>query len=638
MKFEYVNLIRLGVYIGHNKAALLYSAWMVAGFRGKMVLMNLYKFVKMFRIGFSNVDGSITKYRPVWFLNGSKMFKDHIAFFASQCGEFYSSEYWIRGMLSNFRVVNKAYLKYSTKTKLAFSRKRLRFNINYEKWLFTRFTWPGVVFVTSVLNSYFMVNEARYAKVPCIGIVDSDAASQGCTIAVPGNDDSLVCVIFYNRIISDYIIYKKFLLSILWFFWIRKGKRLLSFVDWFFVKSRSLGFYNLSFFKNKTYSRANLNAMASEFLFKRDSWFKGFNEFLFFGKNDFSFFWGQNDDKVTKLYNYASSYFCKFEASYVAFLSSFVFLKKDYFLNLYRKRRRKRFKFYKERGVKRIFFKVFRQKKRNKLFFKLKNMYFFYKVFWFKFRRFRFYFFRTFAYYILVVLFSRLNRSFSKNFFREIGKIFLIMKKNFYNFLISGLFNKRNRWLNRKFLFSFPKTYVKSTFIFHFKTKLKFQVESLIRFNLKLAKALKKFEYLKLIRVLSLVELRKIKRLKIFKNVIEERLIFLGKFVKLRHLYFQKNSRIKSNRFFMKKKPIEISDKLKVSFFWSDLKFCFFFDFLERSDIFYYFFFDLSTFMFSRKFYNNFFFFFPRTKFMFFISSNNFFWSLNVNNFFWIKK
>lgn len=117
-------------------------------------------------------------------------------------------------MLSNFRVVNKAYKRYSRITKLAYSRKRLFFNINYRNWFLTRFSWPGSVFITSVLSSYYMVNEARYARVPCVGIVDSNAECYGCTIAVPGNDDSLECVYFYNGIISDFIIKKKLIFVI----------------------------------------------------------------------------------------------------------------------------------------------------------------------------------------------------------------------------------------------------------------------------------------------------------------------------------------------------------------------------------------------------------------------------------------
>jgi len=46
--------------------------------------------------------------------------------------------------------------------------------------------------------------------VPCLGIVDSNTYSHVVNIAIPGNDDSLDCLVFYNEFISKYIMSKKF--------------------------------------------------------------------------------------------------------------------------------------------------------------------------------------------------------------------------------------------------------------------------------------------------------------------------------------------------------------------------------------------------------------------------------------------
>lgn len=64
-KFEYVQLIKLGVYVGHTKATLFYSAWMLVGFRGNLALLSLQKFVVMFRKGLHYISDSVSFHRPV---------------------------------------------------------------------------------------------------------------------------------------------------------------------------------------------------------------------------------------------------------------------------------------------------------------------------------------------------------------------------------------------------------------------------------------------------------------------------------------------------------------------------------------------------------------------------------------------
>lgn len=61
-------------------------------------------------------------------------------------------------------------------------------------------------------SNYFVVNEAKHACVPCLGITDTNAHPQMCSVAVPGNDDSLECVLFYNDIVAEHILYRKFVL------------------------------------------------------------------------------------------------------------------------------------------------------------------------------------------------------------------------------------------------------------------------------------------------------------------------------------------------------------------------------------------------------------------------------------------
>jgi ribosomal protein S2 len=87
------------------------------------------------------------------------------------------------------------------------------------------------VFVSSVFNNFFVANEAAALKIPCLGITDTNAASQTTSIALPGNDDSLNSVLFYNEIVSSFILFRKGLNVLLWFVSVRRSSRFLSFLD-----------------------------------------------------------------------------------------------------------------------------------------------------------------------------------------------------------------------------------------------------------------------------------------------------------------------------------------------------------------------------------------------------------------------
>jgi ribosomal protein S2 len=58
--------------------------------------------------------------------------------------------------------------------------------------------------------SYGPCHEAHKLKIPCLGIVDTDSPLKLVSIAIPGNDESILAVSFYNTLISTFILYKKF--------------------------------------------------------------------------------------------------------------------------------------------------------------------------------------------------------------------------------------------------------------------------------------------------------------------------------------------------------------------------------------------------------------------------------------------
>ena len=65
-KLDYFQLISLGIHIGHSfKNCLLFAAWLIYGFRQEISIISLFRFVSMFRLGFSFINSAVFKRRPI---------------------------------------------------------------------------------------------------------------------------------------------------------------------------------------------------------------------------------------------------------------------------------------------------------------------------------------------------------------------------------------------------------------------------------------------------------------------------------------------------------------------------------------------------------------------------------------------
>jgi len=61
-----------------------------------------------------------------------------------------------------------------------------------------------------VLTSAAPVKEALYLGIPCLGVVDTNTPTNVVSIPFPGNDESIDCMVFYNDIIANYVLLRKF--------------------------------------------------------------------------------------------------------------------------------------------------------------------------------------------------------------------------------------------------------------------------------------------------------------------------------------------------------------------------------------------------------------------------------------------
>lgn len=435
-KFNYLQLIRLGIHIGHSfRNTVYYASWLIYGFRKDISVINLFRFVGMMRLGFLFVDSAVSKCLPIWFITKDRLFEKYIRIAANRCGEFYSTIYWIRGMLSNYSVVSRTCKKVKSLSSLVRSAKHKLFFLNFKRWFFTRFRWPGLVYVSSVVFNYFVVNEASSSRIPCLAIADTDALVQNCTIPVPGNDDSIDCAIFYSNTIAEYVLYRKFVKVFIWFLFIRSSKRLFGFNTWVSIKN-NLRSKQVFFFNSGYYPNYNFNNISLKFFFARDFWRYDFFENLSLKRE------GVDYGKITSfIADFFQSYRTKFLFLFEAFFFRVIAHRGKLFL---RKARWRKFKMQKQRVLLRL----------DKLkLYKFRRDYFLNKIFFLNDKLLGVDCIRIALKFIVFVHFFFFRRKrFLALFKNRFYSFIKIMKKRFLFFFFLGIF-KMNRFFFKSYSF-----------------------------------------------------------------------------------------------------------------------------------------------------------------------------------------
>lgn len=274
--YKFKELIPAGVHLGHSvKNTLFHSAWMLITIRSGVAIINLFKTILHFKAAFMVFSNTVSCLGPIWFIDLNIYVSQLTRTAALRCGEFAAVRPWINGAVSNFPMVSKLFSYIYSSNASTISNKLNKLRGFFKDWHLTRHSWPRAVFLPSVHYSYNAAIEATKAAVPNFGIVDTDTLSQVLAGPIPGNDESVICLIIYQDMVANFILLKKFLLVVLWFFNIRVYKRPLDFVNWITSK------YKLTENKNlKILSLSNV----TNFNFDRFSNFKkGFS--LYFSRN-----------------------------------------------------------------------------------------------------------------------------------------------------------------------------------------------------------------------------------------------------------------------------------------------------------------------------------------------------------------
>ena len=158
--------------------------------------------------------------KRILFVGTKKQAKDVIREEAVRTGEFYVSERWLGGSLTNFTTIRKSvkrltnidkmesdgtFEKIVKKERLFLDRERQKLQ-NVLSGVVEMSRLPGLVFVVDVKKEAIAVKEAHRLGIPVVAIVDTNVDPDLIDFPIPANDDALKSVQCIAKAIADAVL------------------------------------------------------------------------------------------------------------------------------------------------------------------------------------------------------------------------------------------------------------------------------------------------------------------------------------------------------------------------------------------------------------------------------------------------
>lgn len=168
-------------------------------------------------------ETQVSEPRPVLFVGTKKQAQDTIQEFALSCNEYFVTQRWLGGMLTNWKTIQTRIQRLkeleNMKESGVFERltKKEVLRLEEERRKLERFLGgikemkrlPGALYVVDPRKEYIAVTEARKIGIPVVAIVDTNCDPDEIDYPIPGNDDAIRAVRLITGKIADAVVEAK---------------------------------------------------------------------------------------------------------------------------------------------------------------------------------------------------------------------------------------------------------------------------------------------------------------------------------------------------------------------------------------------------------------------------------------------
>jgi small subunit ribosomal protein S2 len=213
------EMLEAGIHFGHQK-----SRWnpkmknYIFMARNGIHIIDLKKSRALLEDAANLVSKTVASGKCILFVATKKQGRECLKEHALRCGQYYVTERWMGGMLTNFGTISKGiqtlnelekaeeegYPASLTKKEIL-RKKRQREKLEKDlTGIRNMKKLPGVVVVVDIKKEQIAVREARKLNIPCIGIVDTNCDPTEVDYPIPGNDDAIKSISMIVGTLADY--------------------------------------------------------------------------------------------------------------------------------------------------------------------------------------------------------------------------------------------------------------------------------------------------------------------------------------------------------------------------------------------------------------------------------------------------
>lgn len=214
------ELLEAGVHFGHQT-----RRWnpkmkpYIFAKRNGIYIIDLAKTLRAFREAAAFVEGLGREGRRLMFVGTKRQAQDVVAEEAKRCGQYWVTNRWLGGTLTNFVTIRQSVEKmldiearladdkgvHTKKERLRMDRERERMTKNLSGVRDLE-ALPDALFVVDPKKESIAVAEANKLGIPVVGIVDTNCDPELIDYVIPGNDDAIRTIrLFTSRIADAYL-------------------------------------------------------------------------------------------------------------------------------------------------------------------------------------------------------------------------------------------------------------------------------------------------------------------------------------------------------------------------------------------------------------------------------------------------
>jgi small subunit ribosomal protein S2 len=176
--------------------------------RNGIHIIDLSKTLNQLEAACNFLSETVRKGGKVLFVGTKKQAQQAVKETAKECGQFYVTERWLGGTLTNFATIKRSIARLKqiekmeadgtinnyVKQEQSMIRREAARQLKFFDGIRSMDKHPAAMFVVDIKREHNAVAEARRLKIPVVAIVDTNCDPELITYPIPGNDDAIRAV------------------------------------------------------------------------------------------------------------------------------------------------------------------------------------------------------------------------------------------------------------------------------------------------------------------------------------------------------------------------------------------------------------------------------------------------------------